>query len=153
MRKFRHSRSSEVSDLKWPSMTLDDIDTWQSIYSQFVGADSKSYISFALNNNIEAQDRSKVRIITAEMSHGNGPWHAWPCVTLTLGKLIWVLDIYKYKLCCLQCKNILQNAMKPRYDISQNPSISSEQDLTYDVTSSWPDISGIQNVQNMCKID
>ena len=58
-------------------MTFDDFDTWRVIYSQSVSADSKSGISFALNNVPDAaQDSCKVRIITAEMSHGNGPWHA-----------------------------------------------------------------------------
>ena len=32
-------------------------------------------------------DRCKVRIITAEMSYGNGPWHSWSCVTLSPGQL------------------------------------------------------------------
>ena len=69
-------------------MTTDDLDTWRDIYSQFVGADSKSGISFALNNDPEAQASCKFRIIiTAEMSYGNGPWYSSPCVTLTPGKL------------------------------------------------------------------
>ena len=42
-------------------MTSEDFDTWLVVYSQFVGADSKSGISFALNNVSEAQDSSKVR--------------------------------------------------------------------------------------------
>ena len=42
-------------------MTYDDIDTWRVIYSQFVDADSKSGIGFALNNILEAQDSCKVR--------------------------------------------------------------------------------------------
>ena len=36
----------------------------------------KSGISFALNNDPEVQDSCKVRIITAEMSYGNSPWHS-----------------------------------------------------------------------------
>ena len=47
-------------------MTSDDLDTWRVIHSQFVGADSKSGISFALNNAPEAKYSCKVRIITAE---------------------------------------------------------------------------------------
>ena len=39
---------------------------------QFIGADSKSGIGFALNNDPGAQGSCKVRIITAEMSHENG---------------------------------------------------------------------------------
>ena len=57
-------------------MTFDDLDTWRVTYSQFVGADSKYVISFALNNDPEAQGSCKLRIITAEMSNGNGPWHS-----------------------------------------------------------------------------
>ena len=47
-------------------MTFDDLDTWRVTYSQFVGADSKYGISFALNNDPEAQDSCKLRIITVE---------------------------------------------------------------------------------------
>ena len=42
----------------------------------FIGADFESGIRFALSDGPEAEDSYKVRIITAEMSHGNGPWHA-----------------------------------------------------------------------------
>ena len=75
-RKFRRSRSSEVSDLILSRMTFDGLDTWRVICSQFVGADSKSGISIALSNAFEAQDSCKVRNITVEMSYGNGSWHA-----------------------------------------------------------------------------
>ena len=34
---------------------LDDLDTWTVIYRQIVGADSNCSISFALNNDPEAQ--------------------------------------------------------------------------------------------------
>ena len=60
-------------------MTPDDFDAyfdWRVVYSQLVGADSKSGISFALNNVPEAQDSCKVRKITVEMGYGNGPWQA-----------------------------------------------------------------------------
>ena len=53
-------------------MTLNDLDKFRIICGQFVGADSKPGISFDLNNYPEAQDSCKVRIITAEISHGNG---------------------------------------------------------------------------------
>ena len=52
-------------------MTSDDFNTWRVVYKQFVGAASKYGISFSLNNDPEAQDSSKVRIMTAEMSHEN----------------------------------------------------------------------------------
>ena len=42
-------------------MISDEFDTWPVVYSQFVGADSKSGISIALNNVPEAQDSCKVR--------------------------------------------------------------------------------------------
>ena len=64
-------------------MTFDDLDTWRVIYNQFVGVDSKSGISAALNNNSYTQDSCQIRIITAEMSYGNAPWYSWPSVTLT----------------------------------------------------------------------
>ena len=54
-------------------MTFDDLDTWRVTYSQFVDADFKYDISSALNNDPEAQGSCKLRIKTAEMSHGNGP--------------------------------------------------------------------------------
>ena len=57
-------------------MALDDLDTWRVMHSQFVGADCKSGISFALNNDPEAEDSYTVRIITSEMSHRNSPWNA-----------------------------------------------------------------------------
>ena len=42
-------------------MTSDDFDTWRVLYSQFVGADFKSGISFVLNNVPDAQDSCKAR--------------------------------------------------------------------------------------------
>ena len=57
-------------------MTFDDLDTERVTYSQFGGADSTSSISFALNNDPEAQDSCKLKIITAEMSYGNGTWNS-----------------------------------------------------------------------------
>ena len=42
-------------------MTFDDLETLWVIYSQLVGDDSKSGISFALNNVPEAQDSCKAR--------------------------------------------------------------------------------------------
>ena len=42
-------------------MISDEFDTWRVVYRQFVGADSKSVISVALNNVPEAQDSCEVR--------------------------------------------------------------------------------------------
>ena len=89
-------------------MTSDDPDTWRVVYSQFVGADSKPGIIFALNNDPEAQDGCKVSNITAEISHGNGPLQA----CLDRGNGIWVVDIHEHQLYCLQRKSTLQKAMK-----------------------------------------
>ena len=57
-------------------MTLDGLDRRRVFNSQFVGADSKSGIRFALNDVLEAQDSCKGKNITVETSYGNGPWHA-----------------------------------------------------------------------------
>ena len=59
-----------------PWVTFDDLDTWLIIYNQVVVADSKSDISFAVNNDPEAQDSCKIRIIMDEMSYENDPWHS-----------------------------------------------------------------------------
>ena len=57
-------------------MSSDDLDTWLVLYSQFVGANSKSDIRFAINNVPGVQDSCNVRKkITVEMGYGNGPWH------------------------------------------------------------------------------
>ena len=63
-----HSRSSEASDLIWPQMTLDDLDTWQVMYSVFLGAAFEFGTSFTLNNDPEVHGSYKVKIITSEMS-------------------------------------------------------------------------------------
>ena len=57
-------------------MTLHDIDTWRVIYCVFIGADIDFDIHFALSDDPEDQDRYKFRIVTAEMSHEIGSWHA-----------------------------------------------------------------------------
>ena len=63
--------TSERDDM---NMTSDDFDIWRVVYSQFVDPDSKSGISFALNNVPEAQDSCKDSKITVEMGYGNHPW-------------------------------------------------------------------------------
>ena len=55
-------------------MALDGLDTWRVMHGQFVGADYKSDISFAINNDPKYQDSCKFGIITATLSNGNGPW-------------------------------------------------------------------------------
>ena len=94
---------------------LDDLDTWQFIYSQFVCADSKSGVSFALNDDPEAQGSCKLRIITVEMSYGK-----------------WLLDIHNTNdAACNAKEHSRKQRNSPRYDRSQNPPISPEHDLTY----------------------
>ena len=56
MRKIDHSGLSEVIDLKWPRMTLDDLD----IIDQFVGVYSKSDIHFSLSNDPDAQAKNYI---------------------------------------------------------------------------------------------
>ena len=57
-------------------MTSDDCDTWRVIYSQFVGADSKSGIIFALTTSLRLRIAVKLEKITVEIGYGNGPWQA-----------------------------------------------------------------------------
>ena len=47
-------------------MDFADLDTWQATCSQFVSADSKSGIIFAVNSDPEAQGGCKVKIVIAE---------------------------------------------------------------------------------------
>ena len=157
---------SEVSDLIQTRMTFDDFDTWEVICSRFVGSDWKSGISFALNNDPEAQDSSKTRIITAEMGRGNGTWKEWSCMTLTPGKLYMAP---RYPLTPIMLPAMQKHTPESNYAAcnakahsrkqlksprSQNPPILSEHDLTYDVITSWPDISGWKSIfQDICPID
>ena len=135
-------------------MTLDDLDTWRVIYSQFVGADSKSGISFALNSALEAQNSCKFRNITAEMSYGNGPWHPWPCVTDRRAAVYgsWISINTNYAVCNAK-EHSRKQRNSPRYDRLQNPPISSEHDLIYDIITPWPVTSGNWNFQNICHIN
>ena len=57
-------------------MTSDDFDTWRFVYSQFVGADSKYGISYALNNVPGLRIAVKLEKIIVEIGFGNGPWLA-----------------------------------------------------------------------------
>ena len=57
-------------------MTSDDFDTWRIVHGQFVGADSKSGISFALKTSLRLMIAVKLEKITVEMGYGNGPWQA-----------------------------------------------------------------------------
>ena len=60
-------------------MTLDDLDTWPDVYSQFVGVYSKSGISFGLNYVPEAQHSCKVR-----ENNGRNGLRKWPMASVTL---------------------------------------------------------------------
>ena len=81
--------SFEVSNVIWPRMTFDDIDTWLVIYNQFVGADSKYDISFALSNVPKAKDSCKFRTNNGRnrlTAHGRRvlawPWPRGNCILL-----------------------------------------------------------------------
>ena len=53
-------------------MTLDYLDTWLIVNSQFVGADSKYGIGFALNTSLRLRIAVKLeKKITVEISYGN----------------------------------------------------------------------------------
>ena len=143
MRKNDHSRSPELSDLIWPWMFLDDLDTWWVIYSVFISADFESGLRFVVNNDAEAQDSYKVRIMTAEMSHGNGQRHPWPCVTFPRRQLhMSLLSINTNYTPCNVKTYSRRQWNSPKHDRSQHLPISTEHDLIYDVITSWPDISG-----------
>ena len=94
--------------------------------------------------------RLRIDVNLEKMGYGNAPWQAWPCVTLTPGATVYGFSI------SLNTINTVRNAKthsikqwnSPRYDRSQNPLISSDHDLTYDVITSWSKISG-QNFQNV----
>ena len=58
-------------------MAVDEHDTWQVMYSEFLGADFESDINFYLNNDLEALDNWKVYIVMTK----NEQWKQ-PCVTL-----------------------------------------------------------------------
>ena len=57
---------------------MHDLDTCRVIYCVFIGADFDFDLCFAVNDDPEAQDRYKFRIVTAEMSHEK----SLACVTL-----------------------------------------------------------------------
>ena len=54
--KIDNSRSSEVSDLKWLRLILDDFDTLCVPFGVLIGADFEVHIYFVLNNNHETKD-------------------------------------------------------------------------------------------------
>ena len=72
-------------------MTSDDLDTWRLLYSQFVGADSESGISCALNNVSEAQDICKVR-----KNNGRNGLRKRPMAGLTLRDLDLGATVYGF---------------------------------------------------------
>ena len=71
-------------------MTSDDFETWRVVYSQFVGAESKSGISFALNNVSEAEESCEVRQNHCQNGLGKRPMAGVTLSDLTLGQLYMV---------------------------------------------------------------
>ena len=112
-------------------------------HSPFVSVCSKYGFSFAVNNDLEAQGSCKLRIITAEMSYGNGPWHSWPCATLTPRSWViyyilgptWVIYFYKHQLRCLQCKTLTQEGNRIHPDTIDKIRRFRQIMTWYDITS------------------
>ena len=136
-------------------MTSDEFDTWRVVNSQFVGADSKSGIRFVLNNVPEAQNSCKVR----QNKCRNG-LHKRPMAGVTLRDLDPGTTVYGFSI-SLNTINAACNAKthsrkqwsSPRYDRSQNPQISTDHDVMYDVITTWPDLTRPWHFQGRCKKD
>ena len=85
-------------------MIFGDLDTWRVIYSQFVGADSKSVIGFSLNNVPEAQDSCKVR-----KNNGRNGLRKQPMADVTLRDLDPGATVYGFSI-SLNTINVACNA-------------------------------------------
>ena len=118
-------------------MTSHDFDTWRVVYSQFVGADSESGISFALNNVAsEAQDSCKFR----RKKNGRNGLRKRPMAGMALRDLDPGATVYGFSI-SLNTINAARNAKKitpesnethPDTIESQNPPISIEHDVMCD---------------------
>ena len=80
-----HLRLVTSYELGWPCMT----DTWQVIYCVFIGADIDFDIRFALNDDPEAQDRCKFRIV-----YGWNEPRNRPLACMTLSDLVLMATVY-----------------------------------------------------------
>ena len=85
-------------------MTSDDFGTWWIVYSQIVGADSKTGISFALNNVTEAQESCKVR-----KNNGRNGLRKRPMAGVTLRDLDLGATVYGFSI-SLNTINVACNA-------------------------------------------
>ena len=65
-------------------MTSDELDTWRVVYSQFVGADFKYGISFALNKTTSMRLRIAVKL---EKNNGRNGLRKRPMAGVTLRDL------------------------------------------------------------------
>ena len=72
-------------------MTSDEFDTWRVVYSQFVGADFKYGISFALNIVPEAQDSCEFR-----KNNGRNGLRKRPMAVVALRDLDLVTTVYGF---------------------------------------------------------
>ena len=82
------------------------------------------------------------------MNYKKGPWHAWPW-PWPYGNSIWLIYVNKHRLCCMKCKSILSKTGK-HTQIRQT-------DLTIrrfrPVITTWPDMVGHLNFQDICQND
>ena len=117
MRKLEHSGSSEVSNLKWPRMTSDDHDTWRAFYSLFVGLIPNMALVLLLTTSlrlrIAVKLEKKLRFKWAKETAYGTRNLAWPWPR---GNCIWLLDIHKHQLCCLQWKKNTQGSKETHPD-------------------------------------
>ena len=89
-------------------MTSDDLYTSRVLYGQFVGADSESDTSFALNNVPDAQDSCKVR-----KNNGRNGLRKRPMAGVSLGDLDSRATVYDLSI-SLNTINAACNAKKKR---------------------------------------
>ena len=124
----------ENSDiLGHPRSSSDDFNTWRVVYGQFVGADSKYDIIFALNNVPKAQDSFEVR-----KNNGRNVLRKRLMAGVTLRDLDPGATVYSFSIslntsysACNAKTHSRKQINSPIYDRSQNPLISTEHDVMY----------------------
>ena len=87
------------------------------------------------------------------MGYRNGPWQAWPCVTLTPGQLYMAsrYALTPFMLPAMQKPTPESNETHPDTIDLQTPPISTEHDVMYDVITPWPDLTWPRHFQGRCK--
>ena len=126
-----------------------------SIIRRFKKPNISFDISFDLNNVPEAQDSYKVR-----KNNGRNGLRKRPMAGVTLRDLDPGATVYGFSI-SLNTINAACNAKthsrkqwnSPRYHRLQNPPISTEYDVMYDVIYPWPDLTRPLNFQGRCKKD